>query len=146
MSLNEDLFPQLTSLLRQTLSSLLDPNAKLLLDMMAENVVFEFPYALPDGVQAVNGKQALADYLLSVSGLISLDSMTLQRCVLALEGNTAVLEFSGTGRLNKTGQPYHQRYISVIEIKERLIVRYSDYWNPLALQSTHQQEGESHAE
>lgn len=57
MMKNSDPFPYLTSLLRQGISHVLYPNAKSFLDMIAEDIVFEFPYALPDGVQVLNGKK-----------------------------------------------------------------------------------------
>ncbi len=63
MMKNSDPFPHLTSLLRQGVSHALYPNAKSFLDMIAEDIVFEFPYALPDGVQVLNGKKSLKNYL-----------------------------------------------------------------------------------
>ncbi len=30
-----------------------------------------------------------------------------------------------------TGKPYHQRYISVVQMKDGKIFRFRDYWNPL---------------
>ena len=35
-----------------------------------------------------------------------------------------------------TGEPYDQRYISVIRVRDGHIVHYKDYWNPLALLRT----------
>ncbi len=64
MMKNSDPFPHLTSLLRQGISHALYLNASFL-DMIAEDIVFEFPYALPDGVQVLNGKKSLKNYLTS---------------------------------------------------------------------------------
>ena len=43
-----------------------------------------------------------------------------------------VLEFSGRGEGVVTKEAYDQRYISVIRLRDGNIVRYKDYWNPIA--------------
>ena len=33
--------------------------------------------------------------------------------------------------MTATGAPYEQSYVSVLTVRDGLIVRYRDYWNPL---------------
>lgn len=127
------LFPPFAALLRQALGDLLDPQATTILEMMDDNIVFEFPYAPEGGIKKIIGKEDLARYLEEISDLIEIDSMTLSRSLFTAERDTAVLEFSGTGILKEHSQPYIQHYISVIEIKNQQIIHYRDYWDPLAL-------------
>ena len=35
-----------------------------------------------------------------------------------------------------TGEPFEQRYISVIRLRDGYIVHYRDYWNPIAALQT----------
>ena len=46
--------------------------------------------------------------------------------------DTIVVEFTGTGRTLRTGEPYRLDYIVVITARDGLITRYRDYWSPLA--------------
>jgi ketosteroid isomerase-like protein len=42
-----------------------------------------------------------------------------------------VLEYSSEGKVVATGQPYSNRYISVLVIKDRKITAWRDYLDPL---------------
>ena len=42
-----------------------------------------------------------------------------------------VLEYSSAGRVVATGQPYSNRYISVVVIKDRKVTEWRDYLDPL---------------
>jgi ketosteroid isomerase-like protein len=42
-----------------------------------------------------------------------------------------VLEYSSAGRVVATGQPYSNRYISVVAIKDRKVTAWRDYLDPL---------------
>ena len=45
--------------------------------------------------------------------------------------STVVLEYSSEGRVVATGQPYGNRYISVVVIKDRRVAEWRDYLDPL---------------
>ncbi len=130
--------PELSSLyevLHLALGDNLSDTAKNFIDLFAEDVLFEFPYAPPEGVQALHGKAELADYLPRVGKLISIESMSLSRAILSDDKTSAVVEFTCKGVGTETGVRYDQTYISVIDIKNKLISRYRDYWNPLVVLS-----------
>jgi ketosteroid isomerase-like protein len=98
--------------------------------MFAEDGVFEFPYAPPGWPQRVEGRAAIQRYLQGLAGL-TLQHVCSPTVRWVENESTVILEFSVKGRNDKTGAPYAQRYISVIELKGGLIALYRDYWNPL---------------
>lgn len=135
MSDNIDAFPSLSSLLRQAFGDLVSAEATSFLDMCDDNIVFEFPYA-PDGfTERLIGKAALEAYLPTVADLLTIESMSLSRVIVAAGSEAATIEFSCNGYSNETGARYDQVYVSVVDLKGGLITRYRDYWNPLVLLS-----------
>lgn len=135
MSKSIDQFPSLSTLLRQALGDALASDAQTLLEMCAEDVVFEFPYHPPGFTERLEGRAELEAYLLSVSKLISIESMTLKHAFISVGGDTAAIEFSCKGHSPDTGARYDQDYVSILELKDGRISRYRDYWNPLVVLS-----------
>ncbi|HUD94475.1 nuclear transport factor 2 family protein [Sphingobium sp.] len=133
MTQSSENFPSLSALLREGLGDLLAPDAETLLDMMADDVSFEFPFALPDGIERLAGKEALSAYLPKVGELFTIEALILDRAILSADGRHAVLEFTGRAYANATGARYDQDYVSVLDLRDGIIVRYRDYWNPLTV-------------
>lgn len=67
-------FEGLADILRAGLGKHLAPEAKSLLDMVAEDVVFDFPYAPPGFVSQLKGRDALERYLMALPDLIRIDN------------------------------------------------------------------------
>lgn len=128
-----DDFPLLTAMLKRALGSLVNQDADGFLSLMAEDGVMEFPYAPPGRPRQVTGRGALAPYVAEIASLITIDAIEGPRMHRTADPAVMILEFTGTGRAVATGKPYRQDYISVIETGGGRIVRYRDYWNPLAL-------------
>lgn len=128
----DDLFPSLSALLRDALGDRLAPEATTLLDMVADDVVFEFPYAPPGGVSRLDGRAALAAYLAGVASLIAIDTLVTTAVHPSTDPEVVVIEFAATGRGTATDAPYDQSYISVIRTRDGRIVHYRDYWNSIA--------------
>lgn len=126
-----DLFPSLSALLRDALGDRLDPGATGLLEMAADDIVFEFPYAPPGGVDRLDGKAALAAYLPGVAAMLTIDMLDATAVHPCVDPNVVVIEFTATGNGNATGALYNQRYISVVRVRDGRIVHYRDYWNPM---------------
>ncbi|MGX9272762.1 nuclear transport factor 2 family protein [Pantoea ananatis] len=131
MTLKTDYFPELTTLVRQALYQHLRPETPTLLSMMSDDILFEFPYALPGSVPSIKGKSALAAHLAQIAGLISLESMTLHNTVIDPYAKRAVLEISCRGIAPETGNRYDQQYVCVLTLQDGLISHWHDYWNPL---------------
>jgi uncharacterized protein len=99
------------------------------LDLFAEDVVFEFPYA-PEGLaKRLDGRDRLAAHLVQLSPLLQFDRFDLGASYVC--GDTVVFEFTCEGRGVTTGVAYDQNYISVVTLRDGRITRYKDYWNPL---------------
>lgn len=135
MSSSIDQFPSLSALLRQALGDALAPDAKTLLDMCAEDVVFEFPYHPPGFTGRLEGRAALEAYLPTVSKLISIESIAHHLAFISASGDMAAIEFSCKGHSPETGARYDQDYVSILELRDGRIARYRDYWNPLIVLS-----------
>lgn len=132
---SNDVFPSLSSLLRQALGDLISAEATSFLDMCDQDIVFEFPYA-PEGFnERLIGKAALEAYLPTVADLLTIESMSLSRAIIGSGSDAATIEFNCYGYSNATGARYDQTYVSVVDLKGGLIKRYRDYWNPIVLLS-----------
>ncbi|MEO0439916.1 MAG: nuclear transport factor 2 family protein [Pseudomonadota bacterium] len=131
MTHQTDPFASFSSLLRAALDDLLEPDAETFLDMVANDIVMEFPYAPPSGVSRVEGKEALAEYLPGAASLITIESMSEPVVHRAQDSGIAILEFTCTGHGTETGIAYDQTYISVVTVTDGYITHYRDYWNPL---------------
>ncbi|EPX84102.1 nuclear transport factor 2 family protein [Salipiger mucosus] len=124
----DDKFDSFSGLLRGALGSRLETGPEMV-DIFAEDVVFEFPYA-PDGLpKRLEGLPALADHLARLGPMLELAEFMLHE--VHPSGETVVFEFSCRGRGVAKGLPYDQDYISVVTLREGRIARYRDYWNPL---------------
>lgn len=133
MQKQNDQFSDITQVIRDALGARLAPSAVTFMDILADDILFEFPYAPPNGVKSVKGKTELAEYLSKIDGTISVESMTLERCILEDSTNSAVLEISCRGFNPQTGHRYDQRYVSVLTLSDGHIAIYRDYWNPLVI-------------
>lgn len=127
-----DAFPILTAMLRDALAGLVDPDAPAFLDMLADDVRLEFPYAPGEGVSVVEGISAVSAYVGGVAGSVTIDTLDVERIHRAPGSQSAILEYRITGRSCASGARYEQRYVTVIDTAGGRIVRYRDYWNPVA--------------
>jgi len=106
-------------------------DAGALVDLCADDVVFEFPFAPPGRPARVEGKLALGDYLKAISGRVRLEGVSNLEIHETVKPEVAIIEMTMTGTVTATGAPYEQSYVSVLTVRDGLIVRYRDYWNPL---------------
>lgn len=120
-----------SDLLRKSLGDTLDTKADSFMEMVADDVVMEFPYAPPGMVTRLDGKAALTQHLKNLGGMLAFDRMSEPVVNPSIDPDVFVLEFTGHGKGVETGEPYDQQYISVIRLRHGKIVHYRDYWNPL---------------
>lgn len=119
--------------LREALGDRIAPEARTFLEMFADDGVMEFPFAPAGTTQYLEGRAALADHLESLSALVAFDRIGDVTVHEMRDPEVVVLEFEGFGRGVITGDPYEQRYVSVVRVRGGHIVHYKDFWNPLAL-------------
>jgi ketosteroid isomerase-like protein len=98
-------------------------------DALADDVVFEFRYRFPGWPTVVEGRGALMDLyagyamtLHSSGGLIVHHDK---------EAGVLTLEYEVHG-VSPSGRPYDNRFVSVVEVKDRKITRWRDYMDSLA--------------
>ncbi len=119
-------------MLRRALGDKLDLSAESFVDMFDTDGVMEFPFAYGVLPRRIEGREALKNHLAMLANLISVDRMTEATVIESTDPETVVLEFEGSGTGIANGEPYEQRYVSIIRIRDGRIVHYKDYWNPLA--------------
>ncbi len=123
--------PSIEDMLKSALADRIDPTASTFIDMMSEDFVIEFPFARPGMPSRVEGRAAVIDHLTKVGREISLNSANNLIVHETVDPEVVILEFDGHGRSLKTGEPYEQRYISVIRTRGGKMVHFKDYWNPI---------------
>jgi ketosteroid isomerase-like protein len=123
--------PTVSDLLIGALGDRVDPAATSFVEMMSDDFVMEFPYARPGMPTRVEGRAAVLAHLVKVGGDVSVDSATNLVVHETTDPEVVILEFDGHGRSVKTGEPYEQRYISVIRTRGGKIAHFKDYWNPI---------------
>jgi uncharacterized protein len=102
-------------------------------DLLAEDVVFEYVITVPGYPRRVEGRAAVAELYRPYG-----DALVLDRCYdLAVHHDpaqgTVVLEYASQGRVVATGAPYRNRYISVLTLRDREVVHWRDYLDPVAV-------------
>ena len=130
-----DALQSFSAMLRETLGERLNPGAETFVQMFAEDGVMEFPYALPSP-RRLEGREALAAHLAYLARLVELLSVSDVVKHETTDPEVFIVEFASSGRAVATGEPFEQRYISVIRVRDGHIVHYKDYWNPLAILRT----------
>jgi ketosteroid isomerase-like protein len=104
-----------------------------MLDLFDEDVIFEFPFVPKPLPKQLEGSAALQQHLEMLDNIIEITSFTNPIIHVSADSPVFFAQFEGSGILLAEGKPYEQQYISVVELMNGKIVRYQDYWNPLAL-------------
>jgi uncharacterized protein len=102
-------------------------------DIHADDVVVEYIITVPDYPRRIVGREALAElYADYGQSIVQSGSSDMHRYHDA-EQSVVVLEYTIHGTVVSTGAPYLNRFISVITVKDRKIVHWRDYLDPLAV-------------
>ena len=99
-------------------------------DLLADDVVFEFIITVPDYPRRIAGRDNLIDLYRGYHHVFFLDRCFDLRTHRA-DDSTVTLEYASEGRAVATGRPYGNHYISVVTIKDRKIIHWRDYLDPL---------------
>jgi ketosteroid isomerase-like protein len=102
-------------------------------DLMAEDVVTEYVITVPGYPPRVEGRQALAELYRPYGNAIELDRCFDLTVYHDPDKNVAVLEYAAEGHTVDGNRPYTNRFISVLTIRDREIVHWRDYLNPVAV-------------
>jgi ketosteroid isomerase-like protein len=104
-----------------------------LINLIADDAVIEFPYALPDRLQKLTGKQEIVPYFMALKDTIAIDEMRRVAVHRTTDPNIVIVQSEGKGHAVQTGQTFEQKYISVLSFRDGLLVRVQDYWNPFTV-------------
>jgi uncharacterized protein len=102
-------------------------------DMQAEDVVVEYVITVPDYPRRIVGREALAELCSDYGDSIVQSGSSDVYRYYDPERSVVVLEYAIHGKVVSTGAPYVNRFVSVIAVKDRKIVHWRDYLDPLAV-------------
>ncbi len=112
------------------LSGLVD--GKHYFDTIADDALFEFRYNFPGWPQTVRGRANLMALYSGYGNNIMLHRGDALVVHPSKDSRVVILEYEVHGKILATGAPYDNRFISVITIENRKIVRWRDYMDSLA--------------
>ena len=101
-------------------------------DTLAEDVEFEFRYVFPGWPRTTSGRAALMALYAGYGNNIVLhgaDALVTHR---SQDPRVAIIEYDVHGKAVATGASYDNRFVSVVTIEDRKIVRWRDYMDSLA--------------
>jgi ketosteroid isomerase-like protein len=102
-------------------------------DMHADDVVIEYVITVPDYPRRIVGREALAELYSGYGDSIVQSGSSGVYRYYDPEKSVVTLEYTMHGTVVSTGARYVNRFISVITIKDRKIVHWRDYLDPLAV-------------
>ena len=107
-------------------------------DVVAENIVFEMPFALPGLPDRVEGKGTVVDFLERFLGKEHgvFTGWDLHNIRIYSSGDPDLFfaELDGQGVVAKSGYQYRQKYIILARVSDGRISHWREYLNPLPLQ------------
>ncbi len=102
-------------------------------DIHAEDVVVEYIITVPDYPRRIVGRDALAELYSDYGDSIIQTGSSDVHSYYDAAKSVVILEYTMHGTVVRTGAPYVNRFISVITVKDRKIVYWRDYLDPLAV-------------
>jgi uncharacterized protein len=100
-------------------------------DTIADNAVFEFRYIFPGWPRKLDGREALMALYAGYGNNILLHGADALVVHQSQDARVVILEYEVHGKIIRTGASYDNRFISVVTIGERKIVRWRDYMDSL---------------
>jgi len=108
-------------------------------DVLAENVVFEMPFALPGLPDRVEGKGTVVEFLERFLGKERgfFTGWDLHNIRIYPGGDPDLFfaELVGQGVVAQSGYQYRQKYIILFRVSDGRISHWREYLNPLPLQA-----------
>jgi uncharacterized protein len=101
-------------------------------DAIADDVQFEFLYRFPGWPAAIRGRENLIAAYAGYGNNIVLEKGDGLAVHHDKECGVVTLEYQVHGKAVKTGATYDNRFVSIVTIKNRRIVRWRDYMDSLA--------------
>lgn len=100
-----------------------------LMDCLADDVVFEFPYSNEGDVI---DKAAAGNLIGFVVRTFDRRAISIDRVYELAHDDGLILEYSSQFEATRVGVAYQNRYVAIFEFRDGLITRWREYANPLA--------------
>jgi ketosteroid isomerase-like protein len=101
-------------------------------DTLTDDVVFEFLYEIPGWPRVTRGRDNLMALYSGYGRNIQLDRGDALVVHPSADGRVITLEYEAHGKVLANGAPYDNRFVSVVTVENRKIVRWRDYMDSLA--------------
>ncbi len=101
-------------------------------DALAEDVVFEFLYEFPGWPRMTRGRDNLMALYAGYGGNIRLDRSDSLVVHPSDDARVVTIEYEVHGEVPANGAAYDNRFVSIVTIENRKIVRWRDYMDSLA--------------
>lgn len=98
-----------------------------------EAVVVELPFAPPGLPRRLEGRTAVAAYLSDYPDHLDLRSVERLEVHHTTDPELVVAEMRLSARAVATDEPLDLDYVVLLTVRDGRIVRFRDYWNPLAM-------------
>jgi ketosteroid isomerase-like protein len=101
-------------------------------DTLADDVLFEFLYEIPGWPRVTRGRANLMALYSGYGRNIQLDRGDALVVHPSADGRVVTLEYEVHGKVLANDATYDNRFVSVVTIENRKIVRWRDYMDSLA--------------
>jgi ketosteroid isomerase-like protein len=102
-------------------------------DMLSDDVVFEYVISVPGYPKRVKGRQKIIDLYSNYDSFMTVRSADNLLVYRDPEASVVVLEYEVHGESVQTGNPYDNRFVSIVTIKNSKVARWRDYLDPVAV-------------
>ena len=117
-------------ILTQVFQAFTTGNLKVLVDLITEDAVMEFPFAPPGRPRRVEGKDNIIEYNMQVLSISKVTGYTDLEIHQTTDPDCIIVEMTGHGTVLATGNAFERHYIDVFRTKNGRIQYVRDYWNP----------------
>ncbi|MDR3560393.1 MAG: nuclear transport factor 2 family protein [Negativicutes bacterium] len=101
-------------------------------DTIADDAEFEFLYRFPGWPEKIHGREDLIALYSGYGDNIKVHQGDNLAVHYDKENGVVVLEYQVHGKILRTGAGYDNRFVSIVTIRNRKIVRWRDYMDSLA--------------
>jgi len=102
-------------------------------DLLADDVVFEYVISVPGYPSRVEGRAAIIELYSNYDEYMSVRAADDLRVYRDPGASVVVLEYAVHGEAVKTARPYHNRFVSIITIRDKKVTHWRDYLDPIAV-------------
>ena len=98
-------------------------------DLMHDDLQFELPYG-PEGMQGPMDKKTYAATQSFVFQLFSEFKIAITEVHPSADPDALVCEYASNCTVKKTGGPYQNRYVGIVQFKDGKVWRWKEFHNP----------------